>query len=544
MIITTTKASSVQIYRKGAVVRRSGEAELEAGMNRLRIMGMSASADLASLILYFPQGVSGSNIRTYLPEPDLLEETESGCITERLKLIEREKEVLAEQGERWKDLTAFQNMENVPLTELEEYIGRLPEKLLTLEKRLLELEKEKNKLEKELTEAKAEEKKPVIEADFHAPEKGTYRFEISYHETLASWSPVYEVHSEGKGDTVELRLRGKIVQDTGEDWLGVDMALFSGNPSISGDIPVLKPSFLSIKPEPRPEKMVMGMAAKAAPMMAASAMADTAPMEMAEPILLKRVETAQAQVNDDDTTTEYDLPGKRDLFSGKDGTIADLQVFQIPAGYIRISIPKLDARCYLCAEVRTEDLPNLIRGNADIFLKETFIGSVFISPDTTKKTFLISLGADEKLQISRKQLRKKDSSAMIRNQAFREHEFEINAANKRTEAVRLRIFDQVPVSQDKTILVENVSLDGGEADPSNGEIRWEITLEPQETKTLRLSYKISWPKDKQLLETTPNGFSAPRMMNTSFGRWQCPVCGEYSSAKFCVNCGNPRPGAM
>ena len=172
MVITTTKASSVQIYRKGAVVRRSGEAELEAGMNRLRISGMSASADLASLILYFPQGVSGSNIRTYLPEPDLLEETESGRITERLKLIEREKEVLAEQGERWKDLTAFQNMENVPLTELEGYIGRLPEKLLTLEKRLLELEKKKTSWKRSWRKPRRKRRSPLSRRTFMLRKRG------------------------------------------------------------------------------------------------------------------------------------------------------------------------------------------------------------------------------------------------------------------------------------------------------------------------------------------------------------------------------------
>ena len=103
-----TSIKSVQIYRSGAAVERRGSMTLQKGLNKVSISGLSNSADTASLRLFFPEGVSGNNIRTVNPAFDDQEEDKpSASVAEKISLIEQEKEILNEQIRLWKENGTF-----------------------------------------------------------------------------------------------------------------------------------------------------------------------------------------------------------------------------------------------------------------------------------------------------------------------------------------------------------------------------------------------------------------------------------------------------
>ncbi|MBQ1878039.1 MAG: DUF4139 domain-containing protein, partial [Erysipelotrichaceae bacterium] len=60
------------------------------------------------------------------------------------------------------------------------------------------------------------------------------------------------------------------------------------------------------------------------------------------------------------------------------------------------------------------------------------------------------------------------------------------------------ILDQIPVSSDKSIVIEPRQLSDGKLTKDSGEVRWDLELAPSETKVIALNYDISWPKDKNL----------------------------------------------
>ncbi len=527
MVKMNTEMKSVQVYRRGAAAERKGSVSLPEGRTRVQIAGMSEYADFDSLKLFFPEKVTGNNIRVIDPAVEYGdEEKPSEKLAERITLIDQEKEVLSEQIRLWKENGTFGGKAKADISNVESYIEKLPERIMTITKKIMDLDREKKALQKDLNKALEEERKPLIEADLYASEAGTYPFAVQYYDNAAYWNPVYEIHTAGKGEDIEFRLRAQITQTTGEDWKNVAVSLYTGNPSVSNSLPEIAPVYLEIRPEFKARTMnstmMMGMqmAGSAAPMMA---MEDSA---VEETVSFKRIETPEAEVNDNETMTEYALSEPRDIFTGDEGTIADLQTFRIPAEYQLIAVPKKENHAYLCAEIKTEDLPVMIAGTAGVYLNDAFTGNVSVSPDMTEEKFRISLGRDERVQIQRKELRKKSASALIRNQKTVEHEYEIIVTNRKSEEIKVSVTDQIPVSRDKTIVVETLKTDGGKADETTGLVKWELTLAPQETRSVHLAYRTGWPKDKDLQEV--RGASSR----------YCPQCGARVTGRFCPECGS------
>ena len=58
--------------------------------------------------------------------------------------------------------------------------------------------------------------------------------------------------------------------------------------------------------------------------------------------------------------------------------------------------------------------------------------------------------------------------------------------------------DQYPLTTNKEIEVELLETDGAEVNGDIGILNWKLALAPNETKKIRFSYTIKYPKEKQL----------------------------------------------
>ena len=81
-----------------------------------------------------------------------------------------------------------------------------------------------------------------------------------------------------------------------------------------------------------------------------------------------------------------------------------------------------------------------------------------------------------------------------------EYGYETAVTNGFEKPVTVVVKDQVPVSENKDISVDVLELSGAEQDKENGLLSWKVELEPAQTKTLKLAYKVSRPKDKNIEE--------------------------------------------
>ena len=502
----TTKTAKANIFRNGAEVIRRGRAALEQGLQTLRVQGISGTAQTDTARLYCQEGVSCTNMRFETLHND--EPTEIEELRGKITSLQKQIEVKELQIELWKSNGDFSKRASQPVSEVQEYIENLSDRVAGLNSDIIAIQKEIRQTEKKIEELCSEAYCPVMVVDVSAPAAGEYDFELKYFENAARWRPVYEIHTDGEGP-LQMLMRGNISQNTTEDWLGIELSLLSGNPSFAGSLPQLDPLYVDIR-QPRPVTFGLAKASR----MASNAMMDMtaaefdmAAEEAAAPMLgmgeakaMKLMQTEAAEVGQDDTFTEYRLPGIRDIKKGGDGTVADVQTLEIPAEYRIVSVPKLDPSAYLTAVVKPADLPVNTGIDPAIYFKGVYSGRVWLDPDLTKDEIEITLGKEERINISRREVLRHTSNTLLKGTRVTEYGYETRVSNNSSAEAVVTIKDQVPVSRNKDISVDVLEISGAELDEETGLLSRTLTLAAARTEVLKLGYKVSAPKDKSIEE--------------------------------------------
>ena len=527
-----TEVVKASVFRRGAEVLRRGSAQLEEGAQTLMVYGLSAGASLDTARLFGREGVFCSDLRFVPQYDDDTEDPRTRELKDKIEALEKQIEVKELQIELWKANGDFSERTSQPVSEVQDYIEKLAGRLEALNTEILAGRRELEKLHKELDKAADRSAAPVMVADVVAPKAGLYDFEIKYFENAASWNPVYDVHSDGESD-LEIRMRAKICQNTAEDWKGTEISLLTGNPTAAGSLPDLLSVFLDIR-QPAPRTM-----AKAAGGARMAVMEDTVCYEedgaapeaammfaVAASNSMVRMATMEADVSEEQTSTEYVLPGKRDVLKTGDNT-ADIRSYKVPAQYKIITVPAMDPSAYLVALVKPADLPFATAVEPSVYYKGIFTGRIWMDPDLTGDEIEITLGKEERISVKREQTARKTSTALLKAQRTVEYGYETRVSNNSSADAEVVIKDQIPVSQNKDITVEATELSGAELTKESGLLVKTVKIPAGGTEVFRIGYKVAGPKDKQISE------ERRRVSSQKF----CPECGSVLEGGKCPSCG-------
>ena len=533
-MIVKTEATEVKVYRYSVTVIRTGIASLKEGRNTVYIAGMSKSSKKDSFTVKFPENVKAVNIQVV--DSDNLEDgaKESEKIAEKIEEINYRISTCEMMMDLWKVNGNFSTRNDVSYDTQKQYLNDLPDKLFELRKQYNELNNEKKDLSKKLEEVSADEEKPFVMADIICDKEGEYPCILQYQESFGGWSPKYEVHYVGDDKPLDVFMKAIINQNSGEDWKQVKTTLYTGNPSVSHNIPELrtiKLSLIEVEKE-RARGGTKTMMPQADMMMAAAAPAgmNAMGMMMAAAAPMAALQTEEATVSEEETMTAFEIPGERDILNATDGNIVDLQSFKVEAKYHVLCIPAATDKAFMTATIKSEDWP-FQAAKASIYLKDNFAGDVFVDPDSETGEFILSLGQDERINIIKKELLKKTQDVFLKKERKKTCEYEIDITNKYSDTVKVMVKDQIPVSEDKAIVVECKELSGGSVEGETGIITWEIDIESKNTQKLKLAYEINWPKDKKISET--------RSAASNVKRKFCLNCGAQiePGLRFCPECG-------
>lgn len=478
----------LSIYRQSCFVKREGSIKLQKGKQNIILDTLPNTIDKTTLTVSLQEGVSGSNVQVELLNKDKQEEITKD-VQSKITKIENKINIKNNQIELWNKNSDFSNHNSFDISQMSSFIENLPNKLETIYEEIEVLNKEKAELLKQLTEKQKLANAYQIRIDIEANQDQECIYEIKYKDDNAYWYPRYEIHT-SDDDQLSILMKAGIVQNTDEDLKDIKIRLLSGNPSLSSDIPVLYPKKLDFF-EPR-VFMNMAGAAKASMMQM-----DTAMEVLDEEVSMSKVANVVAQTKMDDTMMEYELDGTWNIDSNKELN-ALLQEIKVPCKYHVIAIPKLDDNAYLAAEVNINDIENILNTNATVYHKGSYVGDIYLNPDYNQEKYDISLGKDESIKVKRTQKKKYTSNVLLKNQKKTEFEYEISVNSSKNDKCLVTLIDQVPLSQDKSIVVDIDNVSNASLDQDTGKLTWDFELDPKQNKVFNIAYSISWPKDKQI----------------------------------------------
>ncbi|QJD09394.1 mucoidy inhibitor MuiA family protein [Flammeovirga sp. MY04] len=198
------------------------------------------------------------------------------------------------------------------------------------------------------------------------------------------------------------------------------------------------------------------------------------------------------------TSIEFELLDKQTILSNSSEKTVIYKENTIDANFEYNSIPKLSKHVYLTAQIINWEELQLANGKANIFLDNAFVGKSNLNIDQLSDTLKLSMGVDNFITVDRTRLPKYNEKNTFGSSQKLSEAYKITIRNTKDEVVNCHIYDQIPISQNKEIQVEILELTGGQHDKVTGEVKWNVTLQPKETKELILRYSVKYPKGKKI----------------------------------------------
>ncbi len=202
------------------------------------------------------------------------------------------------------------------------------------------------------------------------------------------------------------------------------------------------------------------------------------------------------EINENQLNVSFDIDIPYDILSnGKPHSVA-LKEIKLPATYKYYAAPRVDKEAFLLAEINDYSKYNLLPGEANIIFEGLYVGKTIINPNQTSDTLNLSMGRDKKISIKREKVVDKSGTRFLSSKKEQTFTFDITIRNNKKEAADLLLKDQYPLSTDKDIEIELLESNGAKVNTETGILSWDLKLQPNETKKIRISYKVKYPKDK------------------------------------------------
>jgi uncharacterized protein (TIGR02231 family) len=327
---------------------------------------------------------------------------------------------------------------------------------------------------------------------------GEFELEVSYLVNNASWNPLYDLRVSNASNTVHLGYLGEIAQNTGEDWINVDITLSTAKPGLGTLPPQLQPWYIDV---PRPQEYLMRRRTMSLPvptmaMAAPSGAGDDSESEEVAKDYAIAAETVVAEVSKQGSVVTFKLSGGGNIPS--DGAPHKTTIFNddYPCNFDYIAMPRLVSFAYLQANVKNSaNGATLLPGKANIFRDNIFVGTTQLDNIAPGQEFKLNLGIDEGLKIERELVERQVDKKLMTNQRRITYSYRLIITNLLNFEANLKLTEQLPVSRNEQIKVRlirsNPQIQLGEM----GILEWMLTLPPQERREIYYQFTVEHPPE-------------------------------------------------
>jgi len=199
------------------------------------------------------------------------------------------------------------------------------------------------------------------------------------------------------------------------------------------------------------------------------------------------------------TTVNFEIEIPYSIKSDNKSYSVDMAHYRLPAEYKYFCVPKIDKDAFLIANISDWEQYNLLEGEANIFFEDTYIGKTLLDIRYAVDTLQISLGIDKNVSVMREKVKNYTTKQFIGSKKEESRVWSINVKNNKSQKINMLIFDQVPVSTLEEIKVDISETSGAKHNTETGEIKWDFSIDPNESKNFELNYTVKYPKNRNLI---------------------------------------------
>lgn len=522
-----TRICDVTVYPDKALVTRRGVVQLMGEEHELIIAQLpvtlvsesvrvrSASAD----------GVQLSGVRTERITTTEIVEQKIAQLTQEIAQIEEQKrqgqDVLALlnlqsnfvktlSSQYLERLTKFPDAASMSLTSIREFMDFVGQQYGDFSSAIAQTEKDQkqqdSKLQslrqqlQQLSNSQPQESNSII-ITLEPNSTDELEIEVSYMVHKVTWIPLYDVRFNPTSETINISCLAQIKQNTGEDWLGVNLTLSTAKPELGIQPPKLAPWYIDVQPNPggfRTPSLSESVNLPSRAVAATMPFAGTTPspeimmnagydygFTTATPNVSKLGSSVTYKVSSPSYIPSDGVPHKTTIFS---------EDYPCRAEYI--VLPRIASLAYLQTRI-TNPLTGvaLLPGKANIFIANTFVGTSQLETIVPGQEFKLNLGVDEGIKIQRNLVERQVDQNPMSNLRRTTYAYQIMITNLRECDVKLKLTEQLPISRHEQVNVR-LTLSHPEVETSEiGLIVWSLTLPSLSKQEMYYQFTVDHPSE-------------------------------------------------
>lgn len=530
------KPSEVTVYASGAIVNHTYSVNLKKGYNKIYLDSMPNKLDLNTI----KTSLKGKNLimaTDFRLEPKLLTNgKELPTLSQKYKdsidfvfqLIDDTRAIL-KAFESEKEL-----LDNFTYEQKSEKINQIKELVdnsTSYRKKLMEVNKEINLLSRQITayNKQISNLTDIIESlkeyttktdnyqivlDINSEIANNAELTMSYYAKNASWSISYDMKVKSITEPLSLIYKANVKQNTGVNWENVKLKLSTNNPTDYSSLPELVTWNLDKEELPDPDEFrIIGYGRANIQSNNSSEKGgfgvdlgsfEKTTEEFATIDAMDRVTENKndrqpisnlSNIDANSLNLEYELDNLFTINSTNQPYYIEINKKSIDTKYLHYSVPSIDEKVFLIAQIADWSNLNLIASNSNIYYQDKFVGSSYIDPENTKDTLELSLGFNKNISIKRNVSDEMEESKFMSSDNVQFRGYTIKVKNNSKNKILVKIIERFPVSKNEKIKVELLETSGAKRDSKNGFLTWYKELENNKGEELKFIFKVEAPED-------------------------------------------------
>ncbi|MCK5296993.1 MAG: mucoidy inhibitor MuiA family protein [Alphaproteobacteria bacterium] len=531
-ITASSKIDTVTVFSNMALVARTAKLEIPSGNHKIVFNNLPAKLDKNSLRVKGNGSVIIGSIESRkVSSKELVQEKERELNKLITDLHDKNRTIQMENQSLHTQKKFIENIGKYAPDNINEEIKRgeiKPEKwetawktigegvaetnqaLLKNEFTLRENNKEIQKLYKELRNIRTGSKDSIqVQINVKAKKTAKIKLVVLYQINEASWSPLYDARLDTKTAKLSLTQHGQVKQRTGENWEDVALTLSTARPSQGTQMPTIDTWWINfIQPQiykERKERIAhfANKAGKVIKGMAIGRRMMTDEEDSMSPPVPEAV-IQQAAIVASEFAAEFVIHGSSSVPADNALHKFAINTYKMDTKITVQITPKLSTKAYLHTKAKYNGKAPLLFGKMNLFRDEAFIGKARLKKLRPDDELKLSFGIDDKVAVSRRLLEGETSElGLISKEKRIERKYRTKVENLHKMPVSIIVFDNVPVSQNKDIIVEildeyTTPKYERNYEDKTGVLSWDFEYQPKEKKNIDLGYSIRYPKDKRI----------------------------------------------
>jgi len=360
-------------------------------------------------------------------------------------------------------------------------------------------------------------RKMEVRIDLASDAAASATLRVTYTVPGARWAPLYDARLDTgaaeRKPALELVRRAEIVQQSGEDWSDVALAVSTVRTAKGGNAPELAPLIVRypvlakpIAPAAAPyssmDRRDLDVVAerKVAGHLRQEAAAGNSQMQ---PDLGVAAEEKEAAFETGGFQAVFRIPGRVSVAANEGAKSFRISTAAIAPDLLVRTAPALDAAAYLEAGFKQAEEAPLLPGRIALYRDGIFVGRGQMALIPKDETVRLGFGVDDQVKVARVVLRKQEgSTGLISTAKTDEREFKITVRNGHASAIKVMVEDQLPVSETDDVHVEILpsTTPPTERDVRNrrGVLGWSFAAKPGELREIMLGWSVRWPSDRTI----------------------------------------------